>query len=79
MEQGDFTAACVQESARFYYCLLLLLLLREVVGCFLGILHADTAVAVKARRAAAANVANVRRPAVDALDTRKTGPAGACH
>lgn len=45
---------------------------------FLGILHADTAVAIKARWTAAADIAYVRRPAVDALNTRKTGPAGAC-
>lgn len=45
---------------------------------FFGIIHADTAVTIKARRAAAADVAYMRRPAVDALNTRKTGPAGAC-
>lgn len=31
VELGDFTAACVRESARFYDCVLLLL--REMVGC----------------------------------------------
>lgn len=43
---------------------------------FLGRLHADTPIAIKAGRAAAADIADMRRPAVDALHARKAGPAG---
>lgn len=48
----------------------------ESLTC-LGVFHADTSVAVKAGRTAAADVADVRRPAVDALNPGETGPAGA--
>lgn len=42
----------------------------------LGVLHADASVTVKAGRAPAADVADMRRPAVDALDPGEAGPAG---
>lgn len=45
--------------------------------CF-GVLHADASVAVQAGRTAAADVADVRRPAVDALNAGEAGPAGTC-
>lgn len=52
-----------------------ILAIKRYLTC-LGVLHADASIAVKAGRAAAADVADMRRPAVDALNPREAGPTG---
>lgn len=49
--------------------------MNESLTC-LGVLHAGAPVAVKAGRAPAADVADMWRPAVDALDPGEARPAG---
>ena len=44
----------------------------------LGVLRANASVAVEAGWAAAAYIADMRWPAVDALNPGEAGPAGAC-
>ena len=45
---------------------------------FFGVLRADASVAVESGRAAAADVSDMWRPAIDALNPGEAGPAGTC-
>lgn len=69
MHLGVRSIACKTEKIKCYG--------KKNLTC-LGVLHADASIAVKAGRAATADVADMGRPAVDALNPRETGPAGTC-
>ena len=45
---------------------------------FLGVLHADASIAIKTRWAAAADIADMWGPAVDALNSREARSTGTC-
>lgn len=74
VEVGRFGFASEQISAGFARRLLL----GEDIGCFFGGLHAYPTISIKSRGTTSADVANVRRPTVDALNSREAGPAGTC-